>query len=220
MVERTLYARHLRPVALLGRSTGRIGIDLCRRSVRRIGHAGAESQALLARNGNDALLTQGFADYLAVGVGGSDVRYFPHRLDHRREPLGRGTRLVLHEVEPVRDLPFLAVVHDAIPRELGGPELRLVRVGRLVQVQVARPFLDVAHVLPQETDQRRGLVRGSLGVERPSLHNLAVGVERTVRVGALGRPPLDPLVPPWADAWGHEDVEVPRVVRRPPARQE
>ena len=68
---------------------------------------------------------------------------------------------------------------------LGRPELALVRVGRLVQVDVARPLLNAQR--GQQRQQRAALLGGSLGVERAPSHHLAVRVEGAVRVDRLVR---------------------------------
>mmetsp|Transcript_24044 Transcript_24044/g.58062 ORF Transcript_24044/g.58062 Transcript_24044/m.58062 type:complete len:221 (+) Transcript_24044:102-764(+) len=220
MIQSTLYTRHLRPIALLGSSTRRIGINLRRRPIRRIRHPGTQAQTLLARDGYDALLRYRFADDFSIGIRRSDVRHLPHGLDHGCEPFRSGTRLVLYEVEPVGNFALRAIVHDPIPGELRGSEFRFVGIGRLVQVEVAGPILDVAHVLPQEPDQRRGLVRRRLGVERPTLDDFAVRIEGSIRICSLLRPSLNSFIAPGTDAWGYEDVEVLQVARRLPAGQE
>mmetsp|Transcript_890 Transcript_890/g.1840 ORF Transcript_890/g.1840 Transcript_890/m.1840 type:complete len:221 (-) Transcript_890:512-1174(-) len=220
MIKSTLYACHLRSVALLGSSTRRIGIHLRSCSVWCIGHASTKAQALLVRNGNDSLLRDGLTDHFAIGIGRGNMCYLLHRLNHRCEPFRRRTGLILHQVKPVGNFAHAIITNNSISRRFRRSEFRIISVGRLMQIQMTGPVLDMAHIFPQKPNQRRRLIRRGFRVERSSFDDLAIGIKRSIRIGTTGRPSLDPLISPRTDARGQHEIEVLRVVRRSSARQE
>eukprot|EP00964_Phaeocystis_antarctica_P006075 scaffold3318_cov75-Phaeocystis_antarctica.AAC.4 len=120
-------------------------------------------------------------------------------------------------LSPSLPLPLYLSTHTYIHARLGRPELALVRVGRLVQVDVARPLLDLKR--RQQRQQRATLLGGRLRVERAARHHLAVWVEGAVRVDRLRVPPLHRLVSPRADT-GHDQQVEDGAVRRARRLQE
>mmetsp|Transcript_23993 Transcript_23993/g.50233 ORF Transcript_23993/g.50233 Transcript_23993/m.50233 type:complete len:206 (+) Transcript_23993:396-1013(+) len=198
MLERTLNTRHLRPITLFGSSTRRIRIHLRSRPILSIRHASTQPQTLLIRNRDDSLLRYRFANDLSLGIGGSNVRHLPHRIHHGREPLRRGTRHILHQIKPIGNLALLPIDWFSVARILCRAELGLVRVGRLVQIQMARPIIlrYVTHILPQESDERSRFVCRRFWIERPALDDFSVGIEGSIRIGAFRRPSLDSFVSP------------------------
>mmetsp|Transcript_13368 Transcript_13368/g.31522 ORF Transcript_13368/g.31522 Transcript_13368/m.31522 type:complete len:383 (+) Transcript_13368:195-1343(+) len=215
-VERRRDRGHLRGVALRAVGLRRVRVYLGGGGVGRVGHARAQAQRLRWRDADDALLQHGLVNDVAVGIGRRDVRHLTHRLDDGRVPRRLRVGRVRHEVEAVGDLARLGI-GVAVARRLGRPELALVRVGRLVQVDVARPLLDLKR--RQQRQQRATLLGGRLGVERAAGHHLAVWVEGAVRVDRLRVPPLHRLVSPRADT-GHDQQVEDGAVRRARRLQE
>mmetsp|Transcript_32398 Transcript_32398/g.59573 ORF Transcript_32398/g.59573 Transcript_32398/m.59573 type:complete len:316 (+) Transcript_32398:126-1073(+) len=220
MIKSALYACNLRAIALLRSRARRIRINLSSRPVRCISHASTKPQTLFAGNDNDTLLRDRLADDFAVLVCRSNVCYLANRFNHCCEPLRRRTSLILHQIEPVGDLPLPIVVDDAVSSRFGGSKFRFIRVGCFVQVQMTSPILDMRHVLSEEPNQRRRFFRRGFWIERPTFNNLPVRVEGTIWVDSLGGPALNPLVSPGTHARNYKNVEVPRIVCRLAAGQE
>eukprot|EP00315_Gephyrocapsa_oceanica_P010319 CAMPEP_0185288988 /NCGR_PEP_ID=MMETSP1363-20130426/3682_1 /TAXON_ID=38817 /ORGANISM="Gephyrocapsa oceanica, Strain RCC1303" /LENGTH=289 /DNA_ID=CAMNT_0027884869 /DNA_START=231 /DNA_END=1101 /DNA_ORIENTATION=- len=195
----------LRAVAGVGVRLWRVGVHLRRRRERRVGHPGAEAEAARRRDADHALLEHRLADDCAVGVGGRDVRHPPHGVDDSGVPVEPRVGHVGDQVEPVWNGTGLKC--DAVARRLCRPELGLVGVGRLVQVDVAQESAVPSSERLEVREKSSRLLRGRLGVEGPAGHDLALRVEAAVRVDRLRVPALDRLVAPRAHARDDEQVE-------------
>mmetsp|Transcript_6399 Transcript_6399/g.11699 ORF Transcript_6399/g.11699 Transcript_6399/m.11699 type:complete len:206 (-) Transcript_6399:465-1082(-) len=198
MLERTLNTRHLRQITLFGSSVRRIRIHLRSGPILGIRNASTQPQALLIWNRDDSLLRYRFANNFALAIGGSNVCHLLHRIHHGREPLRRRTRHILHQIKSIGNLALLAINWFSVSRILGRAELCLVRVGRLVQVQMTGPIVlrYVPHILPQESDEGCRFMGFWFGIERPALDDFSVGIEGSIRIGAFRRPSLDSFVSP------------------------
>jgi len=82
VVDSRTHCGSLCSIALLGRCTGAVGIDLSGGLVWGAGDTGAQSQ-LLERILDNAPSDRRCADDLAVVIGRSDMSDLLHRLDHR-----------------------------------------------------------------------------------------------------------------------------------------
>ena len=87
----------------------------------------------------------------------------------------------------------------AVARRLGDAEFGLVRVRRLVQIDVARPLGDAARL--EQAHEARGLL-GAAG-------RRVAALEGTIRVDGVRIPALDVLVAPGRHARRDDDVEAP-----------
>ena len=106
VVNRRADRRHLRRVALRGRRSGAVGVNLGGRLVARVGDAGTQAEPL-ERVLDDAGRDHGRSDDLAAAIRRRDVRDFLHRCDHRLLELGLRMLAIVDQIEAVWDFTRL-----------------------------------------------------------------------------------------------------------------
>ena len=132
-VEGCAHRRDLSVAALLRRRARAVRIDLGRGRVRRAGDE-AHIAVVALRVGDDPGGDDRTADDLAGVVGRRDVGHGFHGLDDRPLKVESGVFGVGDQVEAVRH--GAGFERLAVSRGLRGPELVLVAVGGLVQIDV------------------------------------------------------------------------------------